>query len=119
MAKQTIEVEPAASSMDPGVLSLVISLANRSYQRVPMTEIEFKREGVSTPPLYKYTLKAADGREWKQDILFDRQSDPGMTFDVPDYWREVAEFAEFRSLRATLVKMVVDHGLTSFKVDWS
>ena len=104
--------------MDPGTLSLVVSLINRAYARVPMNSIEFKRQGVSTPPLYKYTITALDGRVWDQLILFDKPSDPGMTFDVPGYWRESAEFSEFRSLRATLVKMVIDHGMTTFESDW-
>lgn len=118
MPKQKLEMEPAASSFEPGTLSLLVSLVNRAYQRVPMSEVKFKREGVTTPPLYKYTLTAEDGRIWKQDVLFDKPGDPGMTFDIPGYWRESAEFAEFRSLRATLVKLVVDHGLTSFKSTW-
>lgn len=116
---QKIEMQPAASTMDPGTVSLLISLVNRAYARVPMSEIKFEREGVSTPPLYTYRLEAVDGREWTQAILFDRPGDPGMTFDVPGYWRESAEFAEFRSLRATLVKMVIDHGLVSFKSEWT
>ena len=119
MAKQTIEMVPAASTMAEGTLSLVVSLANRAYQRVPMSEIRFERVGQSTPALYLYKLEAIDGREWTQNILFDRAGDPGMTFNVPGYWRESAEFAEFRSLRATLVKLVVDHGLVSFKVEWT
>ena len=119
MPKQKIEMEPAASTMEPGTLSLVIGLANRAYARVPMSEIKFERVGVSAPPLYSYKLEAIDGREWTQSILFDRPGDPGMTFDVPGYWREAAEFAEFRSLRATLIKLVIDHGLKSFKSEWT
>lgn len=119
MAKQTIELEPAASTMDPGVVSLLVALVNRAYARVPMTSIEFKLVPATSPARYTYELKAADDRTWTQSILFDSLSDPGMTFSVPDYWREVAEFAEFRSLRATLVKMVVDHSLVSFEASWS
>lgn len=118
MPKQKLEMEPAASSFEPGTLSLLVSLVNRAHQRVPMTKIEFKRDGVDVPPAYKYSLHAEDGRVWRQDVLFDRPTDPGMTFDVPDYWREAGEFSEFRSLRSTLVKLVIDHGLTSFKSTW-
>lgn len=118
MAKQKIEMEPAASSVAPGTLSLLVSLTNRAFARVEMTEIKFERESAGPPARYKYTLSATDGREWEQDILFDRADDPGMTFSVSDYWRESSEFAEFRQLRSTLIRCAIDHGMVSFKSEW-
>lgn len=69
---------------------------------------------VGAGPLYDYEF--SDGsRTWAQSIDSTDSSDPGMTFDVADYW-QVSEFAPGRPLRDWFVAGIRDYGLKKCEV---
>ena len=78
---------------------------------VPLTQVKFDLQ--PTALTYKYVVKHADGRQWKQTIVFAAadDTDPTMTFDIAPAWK-MSEFTPGRAVRDELVKLVVEYKLT-------
>ena len=67
---------------------------------------------------YLYRFVAQDGRIWNQTINLGIDSNPGMTFQVPDEWR-LSEFEPNRVLRALCIQMIRDYGITKVEALFS
>jgi hypothetical protein len=126
MAIQKIRSEPPMNDMAPHGAA-IIDLLNAAANAIPLASLLWKEVPASTPPQYRYefTTTIADGsREWKQVVTFPADDiDPPMTFDVPTNpqfgFRAAAEFSHFRDLRARLILLRNEHGLSLFDVDWN
>src|SRR3990167_2340726 len=84
---------------------------------VPMDNIKLDTSDNIT---YDYKLKAADGREFKQTIIFDSPVDtnPGMTFNISVPWEE-REFAPHRIIRSIIIELIVQFKLRKLNMTWN
>jgi hypothetical protein len=114
--KIDITVEPVSDEV-AAELSILMHLI--VGVKLALVRIEWTRQVIGPPARYDYKIVTQDGRDWSQDILFDSATDPGMTFDVPGYWRESAEFAPLRPLRAKLIDMTRRFGITRIEAVWT
>jgi hypothetical protein len=114
--KIDITVEPISDDAS-AELSLLMHLIVGI--KTPLVRIEWTREAVGPPAQYEYKIVTQDGRIWRQEVLFDSPTDPGMTFHVNDYWREGSEFAPLRPLRTKLIDMTRRFGITLIEAVWT
>jgi hypothetical protein len=108
----TITHDTPTGNFDHTLCQELVAALRTLHAAVAMDKFDLKQAGGLT---YTYELKALDGRHFDQVLNFDQINNPGMTFDVDDYWH-VTEFVAHRALRDVCVKMVGDMLVTEIKV---
>lgn len=101
---------------DPDYL-LVVTGVDGIHQQSQLTFLHFT---LTSPLVYDYRVKLVDGRVWISSITFANPLDanPIATFTVSPGWK-LTEFVPQRSIRDTLIALVVRVGLTKFNIDYS
>ncbi len=83
---------------------------------VPLQAFMFQPE--ATIPGYIYRFIAKDGRRWRQTLLLEpNQTDPAMTFAVPQGWK-ISEFNKHRPLRDLVIHIYLAFGLQDVQITW-
>src|SRR3990167_4451879 len=75
------------------------------------------KQDAQDPTIYRYEVELNDGKLWKQNITIASGQNTLHTFDVPVAWEE-PEFISQRDLRAVLICLVREHGITELKCEW-
>ena len=101
-------------SIASGVINDIGATIERLHAMTPLASVEVKETSALN---YEYTWKTADGRVWKQDIVYANADDidPSMTFDVPDLFK-LSEFKPHRVLRDILIPVLVKFQIVKCKV---
>lgn len=69
---------------------------------------------IATALPFNFEIKYIDGRVWANGI-HDFSLDPRLLINTADLWY-AAEFANIRSVRAAVLRLIVDHGVTSMDI---
>jgi hypothetical protein len=111
----------ASIGLDDQLVRTMLEMTQVLYEAVPLSKIEFT-QSPGEPTEFEYKIEAVDGRIWTQVITFaqwpEPDTDPPMTFDVPEGWRRQAEFQYHRDLRTHLIAMVNNAGMTRLEIEW-
>lgn len=121
-----IETNPALDVMGDAGTELIAKIT-AAVTETPLTELLWKRVPGSDPHEYRWELNAADGRRWRQRIVFENTNPnpnaPGMTFNVDDHdpdpmWHE-SDFAPFREVRQAVIELRNSHALSLVDIAWT
>ena len=100
----------------PAMLQRVAALASQVHATIPLESINV---AVDDPmlPSYVYTVKAGDGRTWKQTIVFTSPQDSLHTFEVSPGWRK-SEFVPMRPMRDEIERLITAVGCQKLVISW-
>lgn len=105
--------DEATIALDATVQEL-LTAAVAANRQLPLKKIDVQTGGANQPITYTVTL--VDKRVWSQKIQNTRVPDPGMTFDVPAYWKEW-EFGLLRPIRSAVVLLLATHSVQTIVLE--